>query len=302
MRIAPAGDRAQLVTFDEIIAAELHARAREWRAREGVLAVVPGHSSLLVVFGVARVGAPEVAGGAVHQVAVSFAPSHAPDLEALLARIHLSRDAFIERVARLRLTARFLGFRAGFAYLDGWPEEWSMPRRPTSRPVPHGSFAIAGATAGFYPIDSPGGWNLLGRTNALPRIAAGDEVTIVPTLDEIDVAPLPAPPREQLEGVEILSGPLATVVRGAEDWSRVVHGEPPGGAFDDVAAALANRAAGNAEDAPLLECAMTAPRLRTSRAAVWCGPDLEVRPFAEIGRIEGGLRGYAAFGSRSGNS
>ena len=300
MRIAPAGDRAQLVTFGEITAAELHARAREWRAREGVLAVVPGHSSLLVVFGGAGARGAEVVGGVAHSIGVSFHPRHAPDLDELLARIALSRAAFIDRIAQLRLTARFLGFRAGFAYLDGWPEEWSMPRRPTSRPVPHGSFAIAGATAGFYPIDSPGGWNLLGRSSAVPRIAAGDEITIVPTLDDLAIAPLPAPPREELDGVEFLSAPLATVVRG-EDWSRVAHGESPGGAFDDVAAALANCAAGNADDAPLLECAMTAPRLRTSRLAMWCGPDLEVRPFENIGRIEGGLRGYVAFGGRSGS-
>src|SRR4029078_1596255 len=66
-----------------------------------------------------------------------------------------------------KLTVRFLGFRPGFAYLDGWPEMWRMPRRATSRnKVPRGSFATAGAFAGFYAVESPGGWNLLGRTAA----------------------------------------------------------------------------------------------------------------------------------------
>ena len=86
-----------------------------------------------------------------------------PDLPELLAKTAVSlATTSSQRVATLRLTARYLGFRGGFAYLDGWPEEWSMPRRPTSRPVARGSFAIAGNVAGFYPIDSPGGWNILG--------------------------------------------------------------------------------------------------------------------------------------------
>ena len=89
------------------------------------------------------------------------------DFDEFLAHAQVTRDDFLKRIPSLRLTARYLGFRAGFAYLEGWPEEWRMPRRSTSRNlVPRGSFAIAGVMAGFYPVDSPGGWNILGRTNA----------------------------------------------------------------------------------------------------------------------------------------
>src|SRR2546430_1458487 len=81
------------------------------------------------------------------------------------------------RMPSVRLTARYLGFRAGFAYLDGWP--WPMPRRQRSRNlVPGGSFAVGGAMAGFYPLDLPGGWNVLGRTaeQLANAISPGDEI------------------------------------------------------------------------------------------------------------------------------
>jgi KipI family sensor histidine kinase inhibitor len=59
----------------------------------------------------------------------------------------------------------FLGFTPGFAYLGGLPEALHVPRlaRPRKH-VPAGTVAIAGSQAGVYPVDSPGGWQLIGRT------------------------------------------------------------------------------------------------------------------------------------------
>jgi KipI family sensor histidine kinase inhibitor len=192
MQIAAAGDRALLATFDRITAADLRARAAAVRADPRVVACVVGHSSLLAVFH----DAPQrevfdVAGESiesaprVHDVDVTF---DGADLDEFLATARITRDELLARIGSITLVARYLGFRAGFAYLDGWPREWRMPRRATSRTrVPRGSFAIAGELAGFYPIDSPGGWNLLGHTDAElwdasrepPNlIAPGDEVRI----------------------------------------------------------------------------------------------------------------------------
>ena len=59
----------------------------------------------------------------------------------------------------------FLGFTPGFAYLGGLPETLHSPRLATPRKhVPAGTVAIAGSQAGIYPVDSPGGWRLIGRT------------------------------------------------------------------------------------------------------------------------------------------
>lgn len=185
-----------------------------------------------------------------------------------------------------------------------------MPRRPTSRArVPAGTFAIAGAVAAFYPIDSPGGWNLLGRTrmDLAYAIRAGDEIVIEGSGGDWAGSPRDAARNGGAShggapaGLELLHAPLSTTV-GAYDLSRLERGMPPGGPFDPVAAAVANAAAGNPPGTPLLECAMTGPRARVQPGfiAAWCDPQLRVTfhegEFA-IGRIEHGLRGYLATGT-----
>ena len=262
VKIVPAGDNAVLIELGDVTAAELHARANEYRAQPGVLAVIPGHSSLYVIK--QRV-IPSPSSGAeglgmtaaVHHIRVNF---DGPDLP----------RAFKPRP--MTLIVRYLGFRGGFGYLDGWPEEWSMPRRPTSRPVTRGSFAIAGNVAGFYPIDSPGGWNILGHTDydLFHALAPGDTVEMEPTDEPLPLPPLREPPRASLHTRVF-----------PPDWSRVARGMSPGGPFDDVAAAMLD-----AEE--VIECAMVWPKIE----GVWVGPDLRMGDRVPSGKIEGGLRGY----------
>jgi len=276
MQVRPAGDRAFLIELGDVTAAELHAAAEEWRGRGG--AVIVGHSSLLHIPLAPRAGrGARGEGPATHHIPVIF-----------------EKDP-----REVTLTARYLGFRAGFAYLEGWPSP--MPRLPTSRPVARGSFAVAGNMAGFYPIDTPGGWNVLGWTNATlwdpnrepPNlIAQGDVVHVMP-VESLPPAALIAAWQPEGEVVaEVISPGQLTRIVGRRDWSRVEHGLAPGGPFDEVAAAEANRAVGNPDDAALLECVLVAPTLRLTRprrVAMWDG---------EVGQVVDGrlksLRGYIA--------
>ncbi|HET8775071.1 MAG TPA: carboxyltransferase domain-containing protein [Thermoanaerobaculia bacterium] len=303
VQIAPAGDRAVLLDLGDVTAGELRAAGAYVRTLPGVVRVTPGHSSLYVIFDGAWSAEATLplsyprefeSGGAASALHVPVA-FDGPDLAEFLAHARLTREAFLARIPDIRLVARYLGFRGGFAYLDGWPAEWSMPRRPTSRPVAAGSFAIGGSVAAFYPIDSPGGWNLLGRTDLdlENAIEAGDEVRI----RAVESSSLQAKVTRRLDDSKTrrppfeLHAPLAT-------WT----GTP----FDDVAAALANEAAGNDAAAPLLECPMVGPRVRFPHDAViaWCTPGLtvateRVRAGDErtFGRVTGGLRAYLAVGT-----
>lgn len=325
MNVSPAGDRALLIGLGPVSADELHAAAAAVRAKKGVLACIPGQQSLYVIFETApfpidleKSGRFVRSASKPHTLEVSFHPTHALDLDEFLSRAAVTRDAFLARIRDLRLTARYLGFRAGFAYLDGWPEEWAMPRRPTSRPVPRGSFAIANAVAGFYPIDSPGGWNVLGRTAVAlwdarrdpPNlIRAGDSVRIVPIEERIDPPAATEAVPLQIDGVEIVRNAQFTTVAGVPDWSRVDQGLSPGGPFDAELAAAANRAVGNRGDAPILECALAGPRLRfrDRRVVVWAGAGSNLpqwQPIAvgrdeeiDVGPIRGAMRGYLAIGT-----
>ena len=313
MLIASAGDRGLLVTLPGASAAHLQAASRRIREIKGVVAAIVGQESIYVIGTTDRDAVESAVSNPAtgdrrpateHRVEVSFAPRHALDFEALLSRAGEPREAVIDRISRLTLTARYLGFRAGFAYLEGWPAEWALPRRPTSRNlVPGGSFGVAGVMAGFYPVDSPGGWNILGRTDSLPRFAPGDEIHVVPVDRPLTFSP-PRPGEPEGEAVAdvIAPGQLTSVI-GARDWSRLEEGETANGPFDEEAASIANRAAGNPEGAPLLECVLVGPRLRfrIARRVAWCGATCEPRAWnvrageeVDIGRIRDGFRGYLA--------
>jgi KipI family sensor histidine kinase inhibitor len=73
----------------------------------------------------------------------------------------------VDRLVQTELHVAFCGFTPGWAYLAGLPEELAVPRRATPRPrVPAGSVGLADRYAGIYPTASPGGWHLVGHTNA----------------------------------------------------------------------------------------------------------------------------------------
>ena len=89
-----------------------------------------------------------------------------PDLAALAAARGLTEDDAIELHASVEYEVLFLGFAPGFAYLGDVPEAIAMPRLATPRTrVPAGSVAIAGRQTAVYPFESPGGWQLIGRTD-----------------------------------------------------------------------------------------------------------------------------------------
>jgi len=317
MHITQAGDRALLVTLPGATSGRLRAVAERARGIGGVVAAIVGHESVYVIgtsdenalrSAVNQAVDARTRPANVHHVSVSFDEDYAFDLREFLSHANISREQFLQRIGSVRLSVRYLGFRAGFAYLDGWPREWRMPRRPTSRNlVPGGSFATAGEMAGFYPVDSPGGWNILGRTDAAlwdpsrepPNLfAPGDEIVVGEGMrDEGGGMKSPAQiiphPSSLLPCAQVLQPGQLTTIVGPPDWSRLEHGVTPGGAFDDEAAAIANAAVGNPPNTPLLECVLVGPKLETDRRVAFCDADLTVRETKDIGRIHG-MRGYVA--------
>ncbi|MGW5331879.1 5-oxoprolinase subunit PxpB [Streptomyces bauhiniae] len=91
-----------------------------------------------------------------------------PDLAEVAAHWGVSEREVAEIHAGTEFTVAFCGFAPGFGYLTGLPEHRYVPRRPTPRTaVPAGSVALAGPYTGVYPRSSPGGWQLIGRTDAV---------------------------------------------------------------------------------------------------------------------------------------
>ena len=91
-----------------------------------------------------------------------------PDLAEVAELTGRPVRALVEALTTTELTVAFGGFAPGFAYLTGLPPELHVPRRATPRTrVPAGSVGLAGPFAGAYPRASPGGWQLVGRTDAV---------------------------------------------------------------------------------------------------------------------------------------
>ena len=90
-----------------------------------------------------------------------------PDLEDVASRWGTDVAGVVARHGEIEYIAAFCGFAPGFAYLAGLPDALAVPRLPSPRPrVPAGAVGLAGSGGGVYPTASPGGWRLLGRTDA----------------------------------------------------------------------------------------------------------------------------------------
>lgn len=168
----------------------------------GVAELVPADSMLLVVL---EPGAPSPPGladliGCLPDApaAVTDAPARqhripvrfdGKDLPEVAAQAGQDAEGLAELLCTLTLQVRFLGFQPGFAYLDGLPPELHLPRRANPRKrVPAGSVALGGGYCGIYPSAGPGGWHLVGVTNAClfdpaadppARLQPGDTVRLV---------------------------------------------------------------------------------------------------------------------------
>ena len=103
--------------------------------------------------------------GRTVEIPVCYGDAFGPDLAEVARHSGLKPAEVIKRHAGADYLVHAIGFVPGFPYLGGLPKELSTPRRPTPRPVvPVGSVGIGGAQTGIYPLATPGGWQLIGRT------------------------------------------------------------------------------------------------------------------------------------------
>lgn len=213
VRFTPASDRALLIYFADAISPETHRQvAALTHAFEcaplprGIVNLQPAYTSLLVVFDpllldhaaaeqivrekLSHVSEIPAAEPATIEIPVRYGGEHGPDLEELATARQLTPAQAIELHCSASYTAYFLGFVPGYAFLGGLPLQLATARRATPRKrVPAGSVAIGGDQTGIYPFETPGGWNLIGRTPLelfrpdrprLSLISIGDRVRFIP--------------------------------------------------------------------------------------------------------------------------
>jgi inhibitor of KinA len=201
MTISPLGDSALVITLgsanDEMTLRCVRdgARALERARIAGVTDVVPANATIGVYYDSARweheqpplervrqwisdTLAPIVADrlnvdavdpidatARTVEIPVCYGGEYGPDLEYVADRAGLTPAAVVAQHSAARYEVSAIGFTPGFPYLRGLPAELETPRKATPRiNVTAGSVGIGGALTGIYPLNSPGGWQIIGRT------------------------------------------------------------------------------------------------------------------------------------------
>ncbi len=210
------GDTGLLVEFGAAIDPSVHRqvmRLFRWlKAKHihGILDVIPAYASLLVqidpwrmsferlrmeideVLAAASDTEPEGAeGGRIVDIPVSYGGADGPDLEDVCRYHGLSAAEVIALHTAPLYTVYMIGFTPGFPYLGGLDSRLFTPRRSTPRKrVPAGSVGIADRQTGIYSIDSPGGWQLIGRTPLRLFDPMGDRPFLLEPGDRIRFVPI----------------------------------------------------------------------------------------------------------------
>lgn len=213
MTVRECGDSMLLVELEAVIDPRVNERAIALAARlrgrqmRGVRDIVPGYCTVGVHFdplqtdlaGLEHAIADEAGAVAVIatlpakapiEIAVRYGGADGPDLEAVAAHAGCTPAEVIERHAARVYRVYMLGFVPGFAYMGRVDASIAVPRHRVPRErVPAGSVGIAGEQTGVYPVASPGGWQLIGRSASLmfdpdrtppSLLAPGDLVRFVP--------------------------------------------------------------------------------------------------------------------------
>jgi KipI family sensor histidine kinase inhibitor len=358
MSVFPLGDSAAVIVLGEVVDPAMTARVRAVAAEIerhpplGTVDVVPAFASVAVFFDplppgtwselaahldalVARAEAGVVSQeNRLVEIPVLYGGADGPDLAEVAAHAGVTEDEVVALHTGAEYAVHAIGFAPGFPYLGGLPPRLATPRRATPRSrVPAGSVGIGGAQTGIYPLETPGGWNLIGRTpvalfdpaRAEPALLrAGDRVRFrALRADSVKVEPAAASAGETAEhetavagsdrgeaghaGLEVVRPGMYTTVQDLGRRGHRARGVPLSGAADPFALRLLNALVGNPDDSAGLEFTLVGPRVTFHRDAVIAvgggefGDLPRWRPLAvtagttlDLGRARSGCRGYLA--------
>lgn len=215
-KILTAGDSALLIEFEQKIAPEINAQITAFvhllkeQHIEGVTDLIPAFASLLINYDPRVIGykdlkarieellkievSEEASEARVFEIPVCYGGEYGPDIANIAENAGLSEQEVIDIHCSKDYLIYMLGFLPGFVYLGGLDERIHTPRLANPRiSIPAGSVGIAVSQTGIYPLNSPGGWQLLGMTPVKTYdperetpilVEAGDYIRFVPVTEE----------------------------------------------------------------------------------------------------------------------
>lgn len=182
-----AGDKAITVEFGDEIKEEINKLVRSMsyainnKNIKGIIEIIPTYRSISIQYNpleitiedlierlkeiYANIDSIQLPPAKVIEIPTVYGGEYGPDIEFVSQHNNISTDEVIKFHTSVDYLVYMLGFTPGFTYLGGLPREIETPRLKTPRTkIPAGSTGIAGKQTGIYPIESPGGWQLIGRT------------------------------------------------------------------------------------------------------------------------------------------
>ncbi len=217
MTLSPLGDTAVVLALghemDEATIMRVRAltAALEHNLPAGVTDIVPAFTSVTVFYDLAQVGSyeqlcaelrtwagraasrPPFEMGRLVEIPVCYGDEFGPDLGEVAAHANLSAAEIVALHSGAEYRVHAIGFVPGFPYLGGLPAKLHTPRRATPRTqVPAGAVGIGGAQTGVYPLATPGGWNLIGRTPLALFRAQETPPTLLRMGDRVKFQPITA--------------------------------------------------------------------------------------------------------------
>lgn len=196
-----------------------------------VVECLPTYRSLAVYFDPTLVSADEVikeakaapktAGGGdgtvtIIDIPVCYGGEYGPDITNVAQHANISEEEVVARHSAKPCHCYMIGFLPGFAYLGGMDESIATPRLQTPRTViKGGSVGIAGKQTGIYPIDSPGGWQLIGRTPLRLFTPEASRPTLIEAGYEVRFVPVSEDEYKKIEA-EVAAGSYVPVITEAK--------------------------------------------------------------------------------------
>ena len=331
LKYHPLGDTAFLIRLGDTISPEInrqvHALANRLREVQipGLTEVIPAYADVLAIYNPEETNRSDFLAGIedavnsralnedameppepeILDIPVVYGGECGPDLEAVARHAGISEEEVIRRHAKSEYRVYLMGFTPGFCYLGGLDESLHTPRKSEPRlKVPAGSVGIAGSQTGIYPIESPGGWQIIGRTpltlfdpdRSEPFLCrAGMNIRFQPATRNppFGYAQGPVPERSRRAtdnrppsaindqpSVKVVDPGLLTTIQDAGRPGYRAFGMPVSGALDPGSMRLANWLVGNPADEAVLELTFKGPELEFLADKVIALAGADMRPVA----------------------